>query len=132
MSTTTEPTHAPPAAPTALDDAHSHAVPLRILAAVWGTLMILTWVTVSATNFDLGNLNIALALGIAVVKSSYVALYFMHLRYDRPFNAIILICALSFVALFIGLALLDTTQYHSDLIPGYAPEIEASRTSGAH
>ena len=131
MTTATE-TPAAKNRPTPEEEGHSHAVPLRVLAAVWGTLMILTWVTVSATKIDAGGFNIVIALGIAVVKSAYVALYFMHLRYDRPFNAVILISALAFVALFIGLALLDTKEYQSDLIPGYAPGIEASQSSASH
>jgi cytochrome c oxidase subunit 4 len=131
MTTMTEPTEA--AAPAQEShEGHSHAVPLRILAAVWGTLMILTWITVSVTELEIGNFHLVVALGIAVVKSAYVAMYFMHLRYDRPFNAVIFLTALAFVALFIGLALLDTKEYHPDLIPGYAPAIEESRSSATH
>jgi cytochrome c oxidase subunit 4 len=104
---------------------HFHVVPLRVLAAVWVLLVVLTWITVGATTVDLGNLNIAIALFIAAVKSIYVALYFMHLRYDNPFHALIFLTGLGFVALFIGLALMDTKQYAADEIPGYAPEIEA-------
>jgi cytochrome c oxidase subunit 4 len=132
MTTTTETTRTAAPAQESHEEGHSHAVPLRILAAVWGTLMILTWVTVSATGLDIGHFHLVVALGIAVVKSAYVAMYFMHLRYDRPFNAIIFVTALAFVALFIGLALLDTKEYQPDLIPGYAPAIEASRSSAAH
>jgi cytochrome c oxidase subunit 4 len=44
-----------------------------------------------------------------------VALYFMHLRYDKPFNAILFLTALVFVALFVSLTLLDTLQYEPDL-----------------
>jgi cytochrome c oxidase subunit 4 len=104
---------------------HFHVVPLRVLAAVWVLLVVLTWITVGATTVDLGNLNIAIALFIAVVKSVYVALYFMHLRYDNPFHALIFLTGLAFVVLFIGLALMDTKQYAATEIPGYAPEIGA-------
>ena len=131
MSATTETAVAKPT-PEEEEEGHSHAVPIRILAAVWGTLVVLTWITVSATRLDAGAFNVVIALSIAVVKSAYVVLYFMHLRYDRPFNAVILISALAFVALFIGFALLDTTQYQPGLIPGYAPEIEASGSAASH
>ena len=73
---------------------------------------------------DLGQFNIWLALLIAVVKAGLVAMYFMHLRWDRPFNAIVIVSAVLFVTLFIGLALLDTFQYHPDVIPGYAPALK--------
>jgi hypothetical protein len=48
----------------------------------------------------------------------------MHLRWDRPINAIVLLLSLSLVALFIVLTLVDSTQYTPDLIPGYAPDME--------
>jgi cytochrome c oxidase subunit 4 len=130
MSAATEPALAKPKPED--EEGHSHAVPLRVLAAVWGALVILTWITISATRMDLGAFNIVIALTIAVVKSAYVVLYFMHLRYDRPFNAVILISAIAFVALFIGFLLMDTKGYQPDVIPGYAPEIEASRSAASH
>jgi cytochrome c oxidase subunit 4 len=64
---------------------------------------------------DLGELNIYIALGIAAVKASIVALYFMHLRYDRPFNGLILVTAFLFVALFVGAVMDDTHAYRDNL-----------------
>jgi cytochrome c oxidase subunit 4 len=107
---------------------HVHVVPTKILLGVWAALLVLTWLTVSVTQVDLDSLNIVIALGIAVVKSVLVALYFMHLRYDRPFHAVIFVTALLFVFVFITFALLDTKEYNPDLIPGYAPEIEQVAT----
>jgi cytochrome c oxidase subunit 4 len=101
-----------------------HVVPLRLLFAVLGALLALTVITVAITWVDLGGLNLVAALAIAVIKASLVALYFMHLRWDRPFNAVILITALVAVALFIAFALLDRFEYQGDLIPGYAPDMQ--------
>jgi cytochrome c oxidase subunit 4 len=109
--------------------AHVHAVPLKILIGVWALLVFLTWLTVSITKIDLGSANIVVALTIAVIKSTFVALYFMHLKYDKPFNSIIFVSATLFVVLFITLALLDTKEYHGDLIPGYAPAIEEAQAA---
>ncbi len=105
---------------------HAHAVPLRILLGVWATLIFLTFVTVAVTWVDLGAMNIWIAMGIATIKAFLVALFFMHLKWDRPFNAIVLVAAVFFLVLFLGLALLDTMHYQKDLIPGYAPAIEQS------
>lgn len=99
----------------------THVVPMKTLLGVWGALVVLTVITVAVTYVDLGPLNLLTALAIATVKGSLVALYFMHLRWDRPFNALVFLSALAFVALFIGIALLDTTTYQPELIPGYAP-----------
>lgn len=104
----------------------AHAVPLHILLGVWMALLFLTFVTYAVTWVDLGPLNIWIALGIASIKAFLVALFFMHLKWDRPFNAIVLVGAIFFLVLFLGLALLDTMHYQKDLIPGYAPGIEQS------
>lgn len=98
-----------------------HVVSFWILLVVWITLMVLTYVTVAATTINLGDFNLMLAMGIATVKASLVLLFFMHLAYDRPFNAVIIICSLCFVMLFVTLALVDTEHYQDTLIPGYAP-----------
>ena len=111
---------------------HVHVVPLRILVATWAALLVLTVITVAAAKVNLGSLNIVVALGIAVLKSSVVALYFMHLRYDRPFHAIAFIVALLFVFLFITFALIDTQHYRPELIPGYAPAIDEARSAAHH
>lgn len=108
-------------------EGHVHVVPLRVLIGVWAALIVLTWITVSATNFDLGNGNIVLALLIAVAKSAIVALFFMHLIYDKPFNAVIFISATLFVMLFISFVLIDTKENKADMIPGYAPTIEEAQ-----
>jgi cytochrome c oxidase subunit IV len=78
-------------------------------------LLLMTLLTVAAARCDLGSWNLIIALGIATIKAALVVLFFMHLRYDNPFYAIVFITALLFVALFLGLTLLDTTQYQPDI-----------------
>lgn len=94
---------------------YAHAVPLPVLAAVFATLLVMTALTVAITWFNLGEWNLVIALGIATFKAALVALFFMHLRYDNPFNAVIFITALLFLGFFIGLTLLDTFQYQPDV-----------------
>ncbi len=110
------------------DYAHSdkvgHVVPIWLLGGVLAILLVLTVATVAVTKVDLGQFNLFLAMAIAVVKAAFVVLYFMHLRWDRPFNAMILIFSLALVALFIVLSLADSSAYQPDLIPGYAPGME--------
>ncbi len=91
-------------------------VTLRVLTATIVTLLVLTALTVGATVIDFGGAaNLWIAVFIATVKATLVALYFMHLRYDRPFNAVVFVAALLFVLLFVGLTLTDTLQYRSDV-----------------
>jgi cytochrome c oxidase subunit 4 len=107
-------------------DTHAgpHIVSVKLLAGVLAVLLVLTWVTVAATWFDMGNFNLWVALAIAVVKATLVALYFMHLRWERPINTVFFVASILFVALFIGIALMDTQTYQHELIPGYAPAVE--------
>ncbi len=93
----------------------AHVVPMRVLLTVFAVLLVLTFVTVAATWVDSGNWALVIALGIATVKASLVALYFMHLRYDQPFYAIVLLTALLFLAIFLSITLLDTFQYQPDV-----------------
>ena len=100
-----------------------HVMPFRVLATVWGTLLALTLLTVGVAAIDLGRLNLEIALAIAILKASLVLLFFMHMRYERPMNAIVFISALLFFMLFVSLALLDSHAYAPELIPGYAPAL---------
>ncbi len=90
---------------------HVHLVSPKVLLSTFGALLVLTVATVAITLVDLGPLNIWAALLIAVVKAALVGLFFMHLRWDSPFNGIILVVALFFVAIFIGTTILDSRQY---------------------
>jgi cytochrome c oxidase subunit 4 len=110
-----------PAVENRTEEPLAHILSPRVLLSVWGALVILTGITIGASRMDLGAIALWVALAIATVKASLVVLYFMHLRYDRPIYAVILIAALLLVLLFIGLALTDTQSYEPDLIPGYAP-----------
>ncbi|HVX85233.1 MAG TPA: cytochrome C oxidase subunit IV family protein [Phycisphaerae bacterium] len=90
-----------------------HIVPLRVLVTIFVSLVCLTIITYLASLVNFGEMNLVVALAIAVVKSSLVVLYFMHLRWDKPFNSIVFVGCLIFVALFISLSMLDSHQYHS-------------------
>jgi len=93
------------------EDSHVHAMPIPLLAEVFLALMALTALTLGATLIDWHGFGLAIALGIATVKAALVALYFMHLRYDSPFNAIVFVTALVFVWLFLGIVLMDSVHY---------------------
>ena len=60
--------------------AHGTATSRWIPLAVFAALLLLTVVTVLVSYVDLGMGNVAVALLIASVKASLVALFFMHLK----------------------------------------------------
>jgi cytochrome c oxidase subunit 4 len=94
---------------------NAHVVPVRVLATVLAGLLVLTLLTVAAARGDLGRLNIWIALGIATLKATLVILYFMHLRYGRPFYGIVLVTTLLFLSAFIGLTVMDTSHYGKNI-----------------
>ncbi len=88
-------------------DSH-HIVPIRTLAAVFGVLVALTIVTVVTAQFDLGSMNIPLALAIAGGKAVVVAAIFMALRYDNPVNMIVITLGIVVAVIFLTITLSDT------------------------
>lgn len=93
-----------------------HVVSFKLLFTIFAILMVLTYATVAATNIDLGYKgNLALCLAIAVLKAALVMLYFMHLRWDSPFNALLAVGALLFIAIFIVTCITDTGQYQANI-----------------
>ena len=104
MSGVDVPVNAPP-------HGEPHVAPLWIMYATFAALILLTVATVAARQVDLGAANIWIALGLALVKSVLVALFFMHLWWDSKFNQVILVTSLLFLVIFIGAAITDTDQY---------------------
>lgn len=70
-------------------------------------LLILTAITVGASYIQFGSMNVVIALGIATIKASLVALFFMHLRHDKPVNAVIACAGFLFLGLFLLFTFLD-------------------------
>ena len=111
-----------------MTEALAHVVPMKVLAAVFVILLALTALTVAAAGVDLGNLNLYVALLIAGVKASLVVLYFMYLRYDRPFLLVVFLGCLGFVVLFISLVLTDAAAYYPSVNRGEAPDMQKVHT----
>ena len=70
-------------------------------------VLISTVAAISGMNFH---------ASIATAKAVLVALYDMHLRWDRPFNALVFVAAIGFLMLFIGIAMMDSAQYQPSII----------------
>jgi cytochrome c oxidase subunit IV len=71
------------------------------------SLLILTAITVGASYIQFGSLNVVIALTIATIKATLVALFFMHLRHDKPVNAVIACAGFLFLGLFLLFTFLD-------------------------
>jgi len=71
------------------------------------SLLILTAITVGASYINFGAMNVVVALTIATIKATLVALFFMHLLHDKPVNALIACAGFLFLGLFLMFTLLD-------------------------
>jgi cytochrome c oxidase subunit 4 len=84
-----------------------HVTSAATYRKVLGTLLGLTVLTLLAASVNFGAMNAVIALAIATVKASLVALFFMHLRHDKPMNAVIFTAGLAILATFLTFAYLD-------------------------
>jgi cytochrome c oxidase subunit 4 len=84
-----------------------HIVGNTVYITVWVALMIFTGITVWVARHDFGVFNIVIALGIASVKASIVALFFMHLKYEDKLTWTFAVYPLFLLALLIGLTATD-------------------------
>ena len=83
-------------------EARSYAITLT-------ALLILTVITVGASYIDFGQGNVVIALAIATIKATLVALFFMHLAHDKPVNGLIAVAGFIFLGLFLLFDLIDVT-----------------------
>ena len=76
--------------------------------AVLFALLVGTGLTVYAANLDLGRYNAVVALGIATIKATLVALFFMHVWHaSEKLTKLVVIAALFFLLLLLGLTMSD-------------------------
>ena len=104
--------------------AHPHVLPLKLYLGIGGALAALTVVTVAVAQIPLGPFNLVVALSIAVVKATLVALFFMHLWYDNKLYALTIVTAVVFLGIFIIFTMFDTLQ-RADIYPEVAKPIKS-------
>jgi cytochrome c oxidase subunit IV len=115
------------------DDPHAeghgaHVVdPLWLYLGIFGALIFMTVVTVGASFVDFGAANTPIAVLIATVKASLVAVFFMHLRHDKPFHALVFVSGLVFLS-FLFIFTLSDEGTRSDVDPMHDSLIEAPVT----
>ncbi len=75
---------------------------------VWAALLVLTAITVTTAELNIGRAGIIVVLAIAAVKSTLVLLWFMHLRSEsRLLLKLLVPIAIATLAIFIGLTYTD-------------------------
>lgn len=89
---------------------HAHVSSVPFYVAVFVGLLFLTGMTVGQSYVDLGKLNIVLVLLIATLKASLVVTFFMHLKWDNKFNALIFLSTIFFIGVFFTYTMNDTSN----------------------
>ena len=87
---------------------HAHVDPLWFYVAIFFALCLLTLLTVGVAHFHLGKANLIVAVIIASMKASLVLTFFMHLRHDKKFNALVVVVSVMFIGVFFAYTLNDT------------------------
>jgi cytochrome c oxidase subunit 4 len=96
----------------------SHIVPKWIYFTVFIALIILTWVTALVSTVDLGRWNIFVALAIAIMKASLVALFFMHVYYSTRLTKMIVLSGLFWLILLLFITMADLWTRNWMGVPG--------------
>ena len=84
-----------------------HVSPKSTYYAIFGSLMVLTIITVSVAFINLGALNFPVALAIAILKATLVVLFFMHVKYSSSLTKLICGGAFFFLVVLFALTLSD-------------------------
>jgi len=86
----------------------AHVLPLKTYFAVFGSLLILTVLTVLVSVIGLpATASIIVAMLVALLKATLVVLWFMHLKFDDRFYSLIFIVSLFFLILFFVFTSMD-------------------------
>src|SRR5215211_6015755 len=86
---------------------NQHIISRKTYILVWLGLMILLAATLIAAAFDLGWLNLAIMLGIAVCKALLIALFFMHLRVSSRVTWVFAGAGVFWLAILLALVMSD-------------------------
>jgi len=85
----------------------NHIVPYKLHFLVLIGLLIMTAISVAATQIQLGPLTVAVALLLATIKASLVLTFFMHLKFDNRFYALMAVGVIILIGIVIFITFLD-------------------------
>jgi cytochrome c oxidase subunit 4 len=84
-----------------------HILPKSLYLGIFAVLMVLTMVTVGVAYVNLGQLNIVVALTVAIIKATLVVLYFMHVRYGSRLTWVVIGAGVFWLLILLTLLLTD-------------------------
>ena len=84
-----------------------HVAPRSMYFTIFGSLMILTAITVGVAFINLGAFNFPVAISIAIIKATLVILFFMHVMYSSRLTKLIIGTGFFFLGILFVLTLTD-------------------------
>jgi cytochrome c oxidase subunit 4 len=90
-----------------MSDSSHHIISYRTYGAVLLLLLTLTAISVAVTQIELSRWGTAVALLLAIVKTSFVLAIFMHLKFDQKIFKIMAILIFLLLAVVIIITFLD-------------------------
>src|ERR1700757_5413482 len=84
-----------------------HVVSPKVYGVIFGTLLVLTAVTVAASYIDLKDFNVVTALAIACLKAVLVILFFMHVKYSSRLTKLTVVAGFFTFLVLITMAMTD-------------------------
>ena len=81
--------------------------PLRSYALTWLALLALLAITAASSFFDLGRLNLAINMAVALAKALLVVFVFMHVRRGTPMIRVFAVAGLLWLGLLVTLSFTD-------------------------
>ena len=90
----------------------AHVIPKTTYFMIFGALLALTALTTGVAYVNLGPWNTVVALVIACCKATLVLLFFMHLRWSTQLNRVVLLSALLWLVILIGITSIDFFSRH--------------------
>jgi len=98
--------------------AHGHIAPISMYLGVFAILMVGTAITVGIAYIDLGFMNTAMALAIAVTKATFVVLYFMHVRWASRLTWVVIAASIFWLLLMFFIGMTDYMSRDWMGVPG--------------
>ena len=90
-----------------MENQKHHIVPYWTYILVLAGLLLLTGISVTVTQINLGTLTVMIALLIAAVKSSLVMSVFMHLKFDNRIYTFMAVGVIVLIGVLIFITFLD-------------------------
>jgi len=90
-----------------MEKKHNHSLSFKAYIFIWVALIELTILSVAAATVDFKALAVGVALFIAIIKSTIVGAYFMHLKFDSKIITVMVLITLFVFLTFIILTFID-------------------------